>query len=54
MLYALFLVTLSVFLFFLNRFYSYIETKKENIIRLHSFLTHPSCSKLREISNGVS
>jgi hypothetical protein len=53
LLYTLFLATLFIFLFFVNQFYSYIETKRENIIRLHSFLTHPSCIKLREIADGV-
>jgi hypothetical protein len=52
-LYVLFLATLFFFLFLVNRYYNYIETKKENIIRLHGFLTHTVCSKLRQIGDGI-
>jgi hypothetical protein len=51
--YAIFLVTLCILLLLVYLYYTYIEVKKENIIRLNGFLTHALCGKLRQIGEGV-
>ena len=52
-LFAVYVVTLLVLIMLAYYYYAYIEGKKETIIRLHGYLTHSVCAKLRQIGEGV-
>lgn len=48
-LFAIYVITLLVLIMLAYYYYAYIEEKKETIIRLHGYLTHSVCAKLRQI-----
>lgn len=52
-LFAVYIITLLVLIMLAYYYYAYIENKKEIIIRLHGYLTHSVCTKLKQIGEGV-